>query len=234
MNHSRNHPSTQPRNGNGRKVSQRGLLSIAMLLVSLGALGIAMLGGGKMVMDILQNRQGGTDAEVQIIVVIVPYAVGWLTAMLAIRVYGNLVLPMLIKWFTWGCLAAVCYLYVAILTRMYSQPPDPVRFFKYMFVMAGGLGALIGLHLIVEDHDLRPFSIPLLIIGMIQLGMIVFRYVFDTENVNAGFLWKDLTFFFIMMTVSISMLAHWGLLEPLRMQIASYFDRNSDSIRTQD
>ena len=119
MNHSRNHPRAQPRNGNSRKISQRGLLSIAMLLVSLGALGIAMLGGGKMVMDILRNREGGTDAEVQIIVVIVPYAVGWLTAMLAIRVYGNLVLPMLIKWFTWGCLAAVCYLYVAILIRMY-------------------------------------------------------------------------------------------------------------------
>ena len=46
MNHSsNNHPPSQPRNGhqNGRKFSQRGLLSIAMLILSMGALGIAAL-----------------------------------------------------------------------------------------------------------------------------------------------------------------------------------------------
>lgn len=239
MNHSSTHPPThpptQPRNGykNGHKVSQRGMLSIAMLLVSMGGLGIAMLGGAKIVLDIL-HEQPTVGLMAQIIVIGLAYLVGWATAMLAIRVYGNLVLPMLINWLTWGCLLAVCYLYLEILKRMYLQPDDIARFFKYLIVMAGGLSAMVGLHLIVEDHDLRPFSIPILLISLIQLGLIVFRYVFDTNGVHPGFLWKDLLFFFIMIAVSISMLAHLGMLEPLRMRLTNYFDVNSLSIRTQD
>jgi hypothetical protein len=170
----------------------------------------------------------------QVIVIGLAYFVGWVTAMVAIRVYGNLVLPILINLLTWGCLLAICYLYVAILLRMYNQPEDTFKFFKYMIVMAGGLAALVGFHLIVEGHDLRPFSIPLLMISLIQLGMIVFRYVFDTQDVHPGFLWKDLVFFFMMTVVSISMLAHWGILEPLRSRLTNYFDRNSVAIRTED
>src|SRR4026209_253622 len=53
-----NHPPTQPRNGNGRKVSQRGLLSIAMLILSMGAFGIAALAAAKMVSDVLGENTG--------------------------------------------------------------------------------------------------------------------------------------------------------------------------------
>jgi len=214
------------------------MLSIVMLLVSLVALGIAILGGAKVVFDILADKSDTPTSVVvilvQVIVIGVAYLVGWVTAMVAIRVYGNLILPILINWITWGFLLGVCYLYIAILKRMYNQPEELGRFLKYLVVMAGGLTALVGLHLIIEDHDLRPFAIPLLIISLIQLGMIVIRYVFDIEDVNPGFLWKDLVFFFTMTTVSISMLAHWGILEPFRNKLTNYFDRNSTSIRTRD
>jgi hypothetical protein len=231
---SSNHPPTQPRNGH--KFSQRGLLSIAMLILSMGAFGIAAISGAKMVFDVLANHSNVTIVVViaQIIVVGLAYAVGWITALVAIRVYGNLILPMLINWCTWGCLLAVCYLYLAILKRMYAQPDELARFIKYLMVMAGGLGALIGLHLIVEDHDLRPFAVPLLLISLSQLGMIVFRYVFDTADVKVSFLWKDLVLFFMMAIVSVGMLAHWGVLEPLRGQLTNRFDRRSNSIRSQD
>src|SRR4030095_3217502 len=227
-------PPTPPRNGNGNKVSQRGLFSIAMLLLSIGGLGFAMLGGTKMVFDILGERPNTVSTVTQIVVIVLAYAVGWVTAILAIRVYGNLVLPILINWFTWGCLAAVCFLYIEILKRMYAQPDDLGRFLKYLAVIAGGLGALIGLHLILEDHDLRPFSIPLLLISLTQLGLIVYRYVFDTQGVKTGFLWKDLVLFFCMTAVAVSMLTHLGMLAPLRKWITNYFDRNSTSIRSDD
>ncbi|HSO10901.1 MAG TPA: hypothetical protein VLT51_00905 [Anaerolineales bacterium] len=238
MNHSPNLPSThlpvRPRMGH--KVSQRGLFSIAMFLICVGGLGSALLGGAKIVVDILGDKSNVSIIVVmaQMIVIGLAYIVGWVTAMVAIRVYGNLVLPILINWFTWGCLFAMCYLYIAILQRMYTQPEELGRFFKYLVLMAGGLVALIGLHLIIEGHDLRPFSIPFLIIGLTQLAMIVVRYVFDSDDVKPGFLWKDLVFFFAMITVSISMLAHWGILEPFRTRLTNFFDRNSTSIRTQD
>jgi len=228
MRHSHNQPPTQP-----RKVSQRGLLSIAMLMVSLGAFVFAALGGIKLVFDILdEHTVAGRGA--QVVTVVLAYFVGWFTAMVAIRVYGNLILPILLRWATWGCLIGVCYLYILILQRMYLQPDNFGTFVKYLTLITRGLGALVGLLLIFEDHDLRPFSIPLLILCLYQLGQIVFRYVFDTGDVNPSFLWKDLILFFGMAAVSSFMLAHRGLLDPLRSQITNYFDHNSTAIRTED
>ena len=227
-------PPTQPRTGNGHKVSHRGLFSLAMLLLSVGGLGFAMLGGTKMVYDLLGDQPNPTSIVTQAVVVGLAYFVGWTTAILAIRVYGNLILPILINWFTWGFLAAVCYLYVEILRRMYAQPDDIGRFIKYVVVITGGLGGLIGLHLIIEDHDLRAFSIPLLLLNLTHLGLIVFRYVFDTQGVKPSFLWKDVVFFLYMTVVSLAMLTHLGVLTPLRQQITNYFDRNSTSIRSND
>jgi hypothetical protein len=90
-----------------------------------------------------------------------------------------------------------------------------------------------GLHLIIEGHDLRPFAIPLLIISLIQLGLIVFRYVF-TGTANGSYLWRDLLFFLGMAIFSFYMLAHVGLLKPLRTRLTNYFDKNSKMIRTED
>jgi hypothetical protein len=98
--------------------------------------------------------------------------------------------------------------------------------------MVAALAVLVGLHLIIEDHNLRPFSYPLLIISMIQLCLIVYRFVFvGGETI---YLLGDVFFLFGMSAFSILMLAHVGLLNPLRTRFTNYFDRNSISIRSQD
>jgi len=205
-----------------------------MLLASIGALGFALLGGAKLILDIfgagLMNSLNGMSTKV--LVVGLAYGVGWIAGMIAIRVYGNLVLPFIINFLIWGCLIGVCALYVLILQRLYRQAYDLPHYVAYLMIMAAGLGAMVGLHLIIEDHDLRPLSIPLLIICMIQLGLIVFRYVFAAGN--PAYLWADLLFFFLMAAFSYLMLAHIGLLKPLRTQIRNYFDRNSKVIRTEN
>ena len=225
-------PSLQSRNGN--KLSQRGLLSILMLLLSIGGLAFALLGGAKLILDIfsvgLLNSLSGITTKA--FVVGLSYAVGWVSAMVAIRVYGNLFLPLVINFLTWGCLIGVCALYVMILQRLYEQAYDLPHYWAYLMVVAAGLGAMVGLHLIIEDHDLRPFAIPLMIICLIQLGLIVFRYVFTVANPT--YLWKDLLFFLSMAGFAFFMLAHIGLLKPLRMQLTNYFDRNSKVIRTEN
>ena len=216
-------------------VSQRGLLSISMLLFSVGGLGIAMLAGAKLVFDILSvglvNSLDGL--LIKVIVVGLAYLVGWATAMLAIRVYGNLVLPFIINLFIWGTLIGVCSLYLLILQRLYNQQYDEIRFIAYLAIMAATMTGLVGLHLILEGHNLRPLSIPLLIINLIQLGLIVFRYVF-TSDAKPGYLINDLIFFAAMTAFSIFMLAHIGLLAPLRTRLTNYFDKNSVAIRTED
>jgi hypothetical protein len=154
------------------------MLSLLMLMASMGALGFALIGGAKLVLDILG---AGLESSLptlppKAMVVGLAYAVGWITAMIAIRVYGNLVLPFIIGFLIWGCLIGVCALYVLILQRMYDQTYNLLRFWAYLVLVTAGLGAMVGLHLIVEDHDLRPLSIPLLVISMIHLGLIVFLY----------------------------------------------------------
>jgi hypothetical protein len=207
------------------------MFSILMLLASLLALGFALLGGAKLILDIfsigLLNSLNGLGTKV--LVVGLAYAVGWITAMVGIRVYGNLVLPFAINILIWGCLIGVCTLYMLILQRLYDQAYDLPHYWAYLMIIAAGLAAMLGLHLIIEDHDLRPFSIPLLVISVIQLGLIVFRYVFTAAD--PSYLWKDLLFFFMMALFAYLMLAHIGLLKPLRSQLTNYFDMNSKVIR---
>lgn len=224
--------SMLPRNGN--RLSQRGMLSLLMMLGSVGALGFALLGGSKLVLDIFGAGliNSLSTLPTKAFVVGLSYVVGWMTAMIAIRVYGNLVLPFIINFLIWGCLIGVCALYVLILQRLYDQAYDLTHYFAYLMIVAAGLVAMVGLHLIIEDHDLRPLSIPLLIISLIHLGLIVFRYVFTAAD--STYLWKDLLFFLSMAAFAYLMLAHIGLLKPLRMQLAAYFDRNSKAIRTEN
>lgn len=216
-------------------VSQRGLLSIAMLLFSVGGLSIALLAGARLVFDIfdagLMNSLDGL--LIKVIVIGLAYLVGWVTSMLAIRVYGNLVLPFIINLYIWGCLIGICTLYLLILQRLYDQQYDLPRFMAYIIIMGAAGTAMVGLHLIIEGHNLRPLALPILIINLIQLGLIVLRYVF-TPDAQAGYLLLDLIFFVGMAAFSVFMLAHIGLLAPLRKQITNYFDRNSVAIRTED
>jgi len=214
-------------------VSQRGLLSLSMLLFSVGGLTIAMLAGAKLVYDIfnvglLESLDG---LFIKVVVIGLAYFVGWATAMLAIRVYGNLVLPVIINLYIWGCLIGICTLYLLILQRLYNQQYDLLHYIAYVAVIASAAMGMIGLHLILEDHDLRPLSIPILIIGLIQLGLIVLRYVF-TPDAKAGYLILDLIFFGGMAGFAVLMMANLGLLSPIRRQITYYTDRNGRVIRT--
>ena len=233
-------PNTTPRgpsslsSRNGNRPSQRGMLSILMLFASLGALGIAFLSGGWLVLDILgvglENSLPTLPAKA--LVIGLAYLIGWVAAMVGIRVFGNLVLPFIIHYLIWGCLIGVCALYILVLYRMYDQTYTLLKFTAYLVIVASGLGAMVGLHLILEDHDLRPFSIPLLVISMIHLALIVFRYVFT--QANQDYLLTDLIFFFMMASFGYLMLAHIGLLAPLRTQLRNYFDKNSKAIRVEE
>jgi hypothetical protein len=234
-----NSPNTGPRGPSPllpfSGISQRGLLSLLMLLLGIGGLTFSLLGGARLILDIFSvgilNSLNGMATKV--IVIGLAYTVGWLSAMVAIRVFGNLVLPVIINIFIWGCLIGVCSLYVLILQRLYMQAYGDLQFWAYLLTVVAGLGAMVGLHLIIEDHDLRPFAVPLLIINLIQLGLIVFRYVFTTGG-NPAYLLNDIFFFLAMSAFSIFMLVHIGLLAPIRVQLTNYFDKNSKALRSED
>lgn len=57
------------------------------------------------------------------------------------------------------------------------------------------------------------------------------RYVFTSTAKGGWFLVGDLVFFFAMLTFSVLMVTHLGLLNPYRSRITKFFDRNSVVIR---
>lgn len=214
------------------RISQRGLLSLVTTFIGFFSFSIALAGITKLTADIfnegLVEATEGVWAKVVVIGLI--YIFGWIVSVLGVRVFGNLVLPLLIKIFAWVMLVWVGALYIIVIQRLYLQGYDMFHYWAYLLMLASGLLALLGFHLILEGHNLRPFAIPLLIIAMFQLFIILVRYVF-TSDVDANRLPYDIGLFVMMITISGLMVAHMGILNPLRRFMLKFFDRNSHIIR---
>jgi hypothetical protein len=211
-------------------VDTRGMLSLATMFVSMAALTVAMFGAGKLIIDIFDDGLS-TALEgllVKIVVLAISFFFGWVIGLVSIRGFGNLVYPVIIKGYAWVCLMAVGILYIKVIQKLYTQTYDGMHFWAYLVMLLGGLYVLISLHLLVEGHDLRPFAIPLLVISVLQLFVIVSRYVF-AEDPNGWMLFGDITIFIVMISISALMLMHIGILSPLRDQIGVLFDHNKNS-----
>ncbi len=219
-------PKTTPHRND---VDIRGLLSIVTMIVSLGALTLALGGAGKIVLDIFDDGLADSlhGLWAKMIPLALAYLFGWGVALTSIRRFGNLVYPLIIQIYAWLCLAAVGGLYLKIMQKLYLQAYDLTKFFAYVFLLLGGLVVLLGLHLLVEGHDLRPFAAPLLILSVLQLFVIVFRYVF-TSDAKAFYLFGDLAIFSLMISISALMLAHLGVFASVRSQIDNWFNQNEN------
>jgi len=219
---------TQPLRKN--KVDTRGMLSIATMFVSLSALTVSMGGAAKLVLVIFDDGLADNLEGLLVKVTVLGFAFffGWGIGLVSIRSFGNLVYPLIIKIYAWICLVAVGFLYIKVIQKLYVQKYDAMHFWAYLIMLLGGLFVLICLHLLIENHDLRPFAIPLLIISVLQLFVIVFRYVFDA-NPNGWMLFADFTIFFVMISISALMLMHIGILSPMRDQIGDLFSKKQNS-----
>ncbi len=218
---------TQPRRS---AVDTRGMLSVVTMLVSLAALTLSMLGATRLVFDIFNDGLANSLEGMLVKVVVLGFAFffGWGIGLASIRGFGNLVYPMIVKIYSWVCLAAVGILYIKVILKLYMQTYDVLHFWAYLLMLLGGLFVLICLHLLVEGHDLRPFAIPLLVISVVQLFVIVYRYVF-TANPNGWMLIGDFTIFLVMISLSVLMLMHIGILSPLRDQLNKIFAEGESS-----
>ena len=206
------------------QVDTRGMLSIVTMMVSLAAVTISMGGGAKLIFDIFDDGLADNLEGLLVKVTVLGFAFffGWGTGLVSIRGFGNLVYPLVIQIYAWACLIAVGGLYLKIIQKLYMQKYDALHFWTYLLMLLGGLFVLICLHLLVEGHDLRPFAIPLLIISVLQLFVIVSRYVFDPAD-NGWLVFADLAIFIVMISISALMLMHIGILAPLRYFIDDLF-----------
>jgi hypothetical protein len=204
---------------------EQDVLSWVLLLVSFLSFGIAMAGATWVATDIfdkgLENQIGILP---KVFAIGLAYVIGWIVSIISVRVLGHSNHPLLIKVLAWITLAGLCILQIAIIYKLYAQAYSNSRFILYLLMMGIGLLALIGFHLIVEDHDLVPFSFPILVVSLIHLIVIVSHYVFaELEEDKYAYFWSDAFFFLFTTAIGVLMLSHLGLLNGARKFIALTF-----------
>lgn len=205
------------------------MLRIVTMFISLAVLSVSMLGASILVINIFGIGLTGNLEGILVKMTVLGFAFlfGWVVGLVSIRAFGNMFYPFVIKIYAWVVLIAVCFLYIKVIQRLYMQDYDTLHFWAYLVMLLGGLFVLLCLHLLVEDHDLRPFAIPLLVISVVQVFAIVFRYVFDS-NPNGSKLFGDFLIFIVMVSISSLMLMHIGILTPVRYWISALFDQSSN------
>ena len=229
-------PASQPRPVTNAPVSrrngqpsERGMLNVAILLISAISMGIAMMGGAWIAFGVLTEGLAASQEHMfpKIIAAGLAYLVGWIVSLFGVRTLGNVLLTYFIKTYAWITLAGICVLQAAIISKLFRQAYSTEKFIAYLAMFGAGLIALVGLHLIVERHNLVPFSFPILFFSLAHLYLIVFHYIFvPEEQVKYEFLWGDVIFFFATTAVSVLMLAHFGMLNGLRNRIDAAFFSN--------
>ena len=197
----------------------------AMMVVGAAVLLISMLGAGKLLVEILINGPSGINTlGAKLLWIAIPFLVGWIVSLIDIRVLNSLVLPLIIRGFIWLTLFGILAIYVRIINRLYTGDFTAEHYLRYSLVFAVGFAALVGLHLLIEDHDLRPYSIPILIMALIHLIVAVVHYVF--QNGDPAFVMGDVIYFFMMLFIFILMALHLGLLNPFRRTVDRLVQRS--------
>ena len=221
-------PLTKPLENNREKRANK-FLRVIMLLISLISLAIAMISVAYVAVHFLIFRTPRLREHIWSVAIAIglAYAVGWLVALFGIRLYHNLVLPIAIRIYAWITLGGISVLYIAILYRLYEQEYYATSFAKYTVLMCITLAGLLGMHLLIEGHSLQLFSIPLLLIALVHLFLIVYHYVYALD-VNYDYLIGDILFFLGMITVSVLMLMHVGVLSGLRNIIDRLFEKKNN------
>jgi hypothetical protein len=207
------------------KPADRSTMSQSTMIFGLVALSLSMLGGAFLIFDIFQNGLTNNlmSALVKSVPVLLAYIVGWALCVLSMRSFSNLVLPLIIKYYLWITLAGLVVLYIKIMQKLFEQTYDLIHFFSYNMILAAALAGLIGLHLLLDQQDLRRYSIPIIMACTWHLVLMVIRFVVMDQSSNPVYLFGDLYFFVVMFGLASLMLAHLGLLNPLRKVVDVFF-----------
>jgi hypothetical protein len=205
------------------------------MFVSLAAVTAALLGGTKIIRDVLGDGLENSLGKMPVVIGVLGFTFffGWATGLVSIRGFENRLYPIVIKIYAWAVLAAAGILYIKVIQKLYMLGYNNLRFGMYLALLIGVLFVLLCLHLLVEGHDLRPFAIPLLVISVVHLFLIVYHYVFEGVDEGMGiYALGDFTVFVLMITASGLMLMHGGALAPLREMISGLFARDEEPENT--
>ena len=195
-------------------LSQLGVFSSLVSAISMISMGAALISGAWFAYSVLVLELKNNILP-KVIIVGLAYGIGWIFSAFGIRVLGNFWLPYVLRFYTWVVLSGIISLQVLIMFRLYRQEYEFSNYVRYLSLFGAGMLALVGLHIILERHSLIPFGVFILLTSLGHFYLIVYHYLF-TLDVLYEKVWGDLIFLFVTTTVSLLMLAHFGMLDRLR------------------
>ena len=110
------------------------------------------------------------------------YLAGWVVSLVSIRAMHNMVMPVVVRVYTFGVLGGILLVYFRAIYKIFNFPeggqenllPSNANF----LVLLAGYLLLVSLSLLVEKFYLKPHAIILLLAVGLHLILAVYHYVF--------------------------------------------------------
>ena len=199
-----------------------------MVLMMVGSITLltSMAGIAKLLWDILSDGlpKENDMLAAKLLWLVIPFLVGWIVSLIDIRVMNSLVQPLIIRGFLWLTLIGILFVYLRVIFKFYNESFAQDHYIHYWLVFLTGFVGMVGLHLLIEDHDLRPYAMPILVVALFHLFLAVFHYAF--QDGKPAYAMGDMLFFVFMLGMCMLMAMHIGLLNPLRHTLDKMFRQN--------
>jgi len=226
-------PGLAAHEGNTTKRRQenrtRGQLSLFSMELALLTLGVASVGAAKLAWDVF-SRDTVTALGERFVFLAAAFLLGWVFCLVSIRVLGNLLLPVLLRFYALLVSGGILVVYARVAVKMFNNTYDPASHRPlYIAILLIGFGVIAVISLLLDETDLRPLSIPLLAAAVVHIFAGVWYYIVLFNEPHNTL--DHLLFSVLMLTLAGLMLVHFGLLMPLRTFINTVFSRAENDLK---
>jgi len=185
---------------------------------------IALVGGAYLIYSYL-TRDPNPPIAAPLTALGLIYLAGWGVSLASVRAFYNLVMPIVIRVYSFGVLAGILFVYIRGILKIFryqaGDPPDNLPGNQYLFILIAGYLLLLSLYLLVSNFSLTPHAIVLFIAAFGHLVVMVSHYVFIGSE-SKGLITFDIYLLVAILLIAILLLAR-GLYRPIKGTIASRF-----------
>ncbi len=188
--------------------TRQGIGSVLLMAFGWSGLTLALLGGAVVIYDYLNRDPNVTNysAAAPLIILSLTYLAGWVVSFVSIRVFNNLIMPIVVKAYSYGVLAGFLYVYGRAIYKIFifqdaMKPELLPPILKYTAVMITGYLLLVSLHLLVRGFYPTPHAIILLVAVFFHLVVGVYHYVF-LGNLVEGLISFDVYFLLLVLFIA--------------------------------
>ncbi len=183
---------------------------------------VALVGGAYLAYRYLTDTEKNRLVlEAPLLILGFTYLAGWVVSLFSIRALYNLVMPTVVKVYTFGVLGGVLLVYFRAIYKIFIFPengeenmlPGNANF----LVLLAGFILLVTLSLLVEKFYLKPHAIILLIAAAIHLVVAVYHYVF-IGTIRQGLVSFDVYYLLVILVMTFFLSRRYRVLRQLIKQ----------------